>query len=199
MFDCNRLALGAAADQLIVEAYADLLRLARQKLRRANYPPGLDPMSLVHESYVKLRSTPGFVAGEAYELMSYAARTMHSVIVDHQRRGRNRARDTSFHPHTFDALVEPSARLDELLHLRSVLSQLGSLDARVLRVAELRIVDGLSEAEIARCVGIHQRTVRRAWRKARALLLRELGASVPEQARAKAVSTRVDTASRHQT
>ena len=56
------------------------------------------------------------------------------------------------------------------------------LDVRLARVVELRFFAGLTEPQIARVLDVTDRTVRRDWLKARALLLSLLddkGAGTP--------------------
>ena len=53
---------------------------------------------------------------------------------------------------------------------------LQDLEPRLAQVVELRYFGGLSEGEIASNLGLTERTVRRDWQKARALLLSMLTA-----------------------
>jgi RNA polymerase sigma factor (sigma-70 family) len=61
----------------------------------------------------------------------------------------------------------------ELLALDEALE---SLDPRQRQVVECRVFGGMEETEIARALGVSERTVRRDWVKARAWLIHEMGA-----------------------
>jgi len=71
----------------------------------------------------------------------------------------------------------------DLLALHEALARLEVLNPRASRVVELRFFGGLEEQETAEVLGISGPTVRRDWRFARAWLLAELTAPVPEQRR----------------
>ena len=65
-----------------------------------------------------------------------------------------------------------------MLALEDALQRLEKLDARLAQVVQYRYFGGLTEEEIARLLGVTDRTVRRDWRKARAFLHAEIrGAS----------------------
>jgi len=57
--------------------------------------------------------------------------------------------------------------------------EIAALDERLARVVEWRFFGGLEEEEIARALDVDVRTVRRDWRKARALLLQAVKAEEP--------------------
>jgi DNA-directed RNA polymerase specialized sigma24 family protein len=48
------------------------------------------------------------------------------------------------------------------------------LDARLAQIVELRFFGGFSEEEVAEILQMSSRTVRRDWRKARALLYQDI-------------------------
>jgi len=57
----------------------------------------------------------------------------------------------------------------ETVHL--AIDELGLLDPGLARLVEMRFFAGLTETEIAEATNTSERTVRREWQKARALLL----------------------------
>ena len=63
--------------------------------------------------------------------------------------------------------VAPFADVLELAHL---LTRLAASDRRLAPIVELRFFGGLTTADIARALGIHERTVERDWQVARAWL-----------------------------
>ena len=54
------------------------------------------------------------------------------------------------------------------------MEELERVDARLARVVEMRFFGGMTEPEIARTLGVTERTVRRDWQKARLLLAHAL-------------------------
>jgi RNA polymerase sigma factor (sigma-70 family) len=59
---------------------------------------------------------------------------------------------------------------DEVIAVHDALEELRKLDERLVKVVEMRYFVGLTETEIAESLGVTERTVRRDWDKARALL-----------------------------
>ena len=59
---------------------------------------------------------------------------------------------------------------DEILAVNEALELLAKVEPLLAQVVELRYFAGLTEVEIAAALGSSERTVRRQWNKARALL-----------------------------
>ena len=64
---------------------------------------------------------------------------------------------------------------DEILAVHDALGTLAHVDARLVRVVEMRYFAGLSDIEIGAALGVTDRTVRRDWERARLLLAEMLG------------------------
>ncbi len=71
-------------------------------------------------------------------------------------------------------MVSVDTRIEELLAIDAALTKLAGLDERLARIVEWRFFGGLEEGEIASALQVDVRTVRRAWRNARAFMLAEL-------------------------
>jgi len=59
--------------------------------------------------------------------------------------------------------------------VHEALETLATVDARLVRVVEMRYFAGLTDAEIGAALGVTDRTVRRDWERARLLLADLLG------------------------
>jgi RNA polymerase sigma factor (sigma-70 family) len=64
---------------------------------------------------------------------------------------------------------------EELLTLNAALEKLALLDPDEAKVVELKFFVGLSNEEIAQCLGVSRRSVAREWLHAQTWLRRELG------------------------
>ena len=67
-----------------------------------------------------------------------------------------------------------AARFVDSLEIDDLLSQLAASDERMAQIVELRFFGGLTNAEIADAIGVHERTVKRDWQVARAWLYSRL-------------------------
>ena len=65
-------------------------------------------------------------------------------------------------------------RAAEIVALDQALDQLARLDESLSRIVELRFFAGLSVEETAEVLGCSSRTIKREWRKARALFHAQL-------------------------
>jgi len=96
---------------------------------------------------------------------------MRQIVVDHARRrlALKRGQGAARVPLEPDAHAAPDSS-EEILALDEALRRLSRLDERLARVVELRFFSGLSVEETAEVLDVNPRTVKRDWRKARALL-----------------------------
>ena len=160
-------------------AYPELKKIARARLHAAggSGAAGLSTTALVNESWLRLAGRiDRLVFSSRGHFYAYAARTMRSVIVDQvrehlaERRGGGAA-----HVTLGEALEQPTLADAEPLQVDEALQALSALEPRLAQVVEMRYFAGMTDAEIAEVLGLTDRTVRRDWDKARALLRSMLG------------------------
>jgi RNA polymerase sigma factor (TIGR02999 family) len=162
-----------AQDALFAGAYDELRRLARARLRDGGRDTVLDTTALVHESYLRCVRGSALRATDRRAFFAYASQVMRSVIVDTVRERLALRRGGDLARCTLDTAVAdqlPAAE-DDVLHVHEALQQLAASEPRLAQVVEMRYFGGYSEQEIADALGVTDRTVRRDWEKARALLL----------------------------
>jgi RNA polymerase sigma factor (TIGR02999 family) len=164
----------ASKPESFAALYEVLRGLAHRRLRRSNGAT-LNTTSLVHEAWMKIARAANGEFESRSHFLAVAAMAMRQIVVDYGRRVRAQRRGGGARV-TSSALsrVGVDANVDELLAVDAVLDKLEALDDRLARVVEFRVFAGLEEEEIAEVLGVHVRTVRRDWRKARAFLLSEL-------------------------
>ena len=161
-----------AVEQLCGLLYADLHQLARARLRPHQRGTLLDTTSLVHECYERLVKTRELGVADRAHFFGYAGRVMLSIIVDFARaRQAERHGGDCVHV-TLNTQIAASlaASEDDVIRISDALEELATVDARMVRVVELRYFAGLDECAVADALGITDRTVRRDWEKARLLL-----------------------------
>ncbi|MBK6734710.1 MAG: hypothetical protein IPG61_11580 [bacterium] len=76
-----------------------------------------------------------------------------------------------------DIALERQAR--DVLALDGALGDLARVDTQLARLVELRYFGGLTIEETALALGVSDATVKRAWRRARAFLHREIAGAEP--------------------
>jgi RNA polymerase sigma factor (TIGR02999 family) len=173
--------LVAAADRgdaqanaaLFARLYADLHRQAASQLRRlANPKLTLGATTVLHEFYLDLSGREAAHFPDRARFMAYAARAMRGVIIDYVRERRAHKRGAEYQLVTLSTEVAEGTpdTANELARLGDALDELACADAALAEVVDLKYFCGLSIAEIAALQGTSERTVKRAWSKARLLL-----------------------------
>lgn len=157
------------------DAYPDLLRLARARLARERAP--ISTGTLAHELYLGLQGRTDLHFASREEFLGYAARAMRSLLVDMARERLAQKRHAELLPLTLghDVADLGGGNPEQLLALNQALERLGQIDARLLRVAEMRAVMGMEVSEIAIALGISEPTVKRDWQRAKSFLHDTLG------------------------
>ena len=160
-----------AADRVVTLLYADLRRISRSRLARSG-ELSLNPTDLVHESWLRLSAGQGLDFPDRKRFLAYAARVMHTIVIDHVRARQAERRGGAGNFVTLNTAVEGLApqRDDEVLRVHDALEALSVQDARLAQVVEMRYFGGLTEPEIAAALDVTERTVQRDWQKARIFL-----------------------------
>jgi len=161
-----------ATDRVVAMLYGELRHLARSRLRRSGELTLLDTTALVHESYLRIQQAGKPDFADRRHFLAYAAKAMRTVVIDIARtRQASRHGGDALHV-PLDTQISDSvaAEDDEILRVHEALEELADVDERLAKVVEMRYFGGLSEAEIADCLGVTERTVQRDWQKARLFL-----------------------------
>ena len=165
-----------AAEALFAALYGDLRRVAHRELRGSAIPNAtLSTTALVNEAYLKLSRNAGWSPRDRYHFFAVASRAMRQVIVDHARSRLRQKRGGQHVKLSLDeALVPVEERAEELVALDGALARLERQDPELARIVEWRFFAGLTVEEIARALDVSERTVKRHWRTARAVLYHDL-------------------------
>jgi RNA polymerase sigma factor (TIGR02999 family) len=169
-------ATGDPATHLLVEAlHADLRRLAHRERRRLGGSETLRTTALVNEAYLKLFR--GGAWRDRAHFLNVAALAMRQVLVSYarERLAAKRGSGTSMLPlEDADGILAESD--ERIVALDEALSKLAEREPRLARVVECCYFAGYSLPETAAALEINERTVRRDWARAKALLYESLGA-----------------------
>lgn len=161
-----------AADELVPLVYAELRRIAANRLRSERAGHTLQPTVLVHEAWMRLADQRADWQNRGH-FFAIAAQAMRRILVDHARRRATAKRGENPVSVAVDDVAHllPSPMPDErLLALDAALDRLAALDARQAKVVELRFFGGLSVEDTATLLDISPTTVKREWATARAWL-----------------------------
>jgi RNA polymerase sigma factor (TIGR02999 family) len=163
----------SAAEVLFSALYSELRRVARRELARHGAPVSLSATTLLHEAYLDIasrnRNEPAFP--DRARFMSYAARVMRGLIIDHARNRQAQKRGGQFEITALTTDLGQNTVDDrELTRIGEALDVLAKTDASLAEIVDLKFFCGFSFAEIAALRNVSERTVQRKWEKARVYL-----------------------------
>jgi RNA polymerase sigma factor (TIGR02999 family) len=165
-----------AAEELFVELYAELHRLARRELANRGRNVTLGVTTLIHEAYIKMSGRDEVAFPDHARFMAYAARVMRRLIIDHVRHRRAAKRGGLFQVLPLQTTIIDQVADDvQLQRISDALDQLAEVDAALAEIVDLKFFCGFSLLEIGAMRGISERTVQRQWEKARLFLHRAMG------------------------
>jgi RNA polymerase sigma factor (TIGR02999 family) len=169
----------ANADRLLTLVYAQLRKIAQQRMSEERAGHTLQATALVHEAYARLVGNAELAWDSRGHFFTAAAEAMRRILIEH---ARARAREKRGGPDrrllTLDirevADLAQEEKTEQVIALDEAFCRLESQRPRVARVVHLRFYAGLSVDETARTLGVSARTVDLDWAFARAWLYKEL-------------------------
>jgi RNA polymerase sigma factor (TIGR02999 family) len=142
----------------------------------------LQATAVVHEALLRIADRPLEAFRDEQHLLASAAQAIRHVVVDHARRKLAIKRDVSRNVggDVDGDAVERAVGLDDpaksllLIDLDAAMDKLADIDPELRTIVELHAFGGMEHAEVAALIGSSERTVRRRWQFAAALLRKHL-------------------------
>lgn len=166
----------AALDAIAPLVYAELRNLAGRFMKRERDNHTLQPTALANEAYLRLVDQNLATVKSREHFMSFAARIMRRVLVDHARKKNAAKRGGGLERHSLALVDVDSEPAIDVLEVHAALEELAEHDARKARVVELRFFAGRTIPEVAAILGIAPKTAEADWYMARAWLRRRMDA-----------------------
>jgi RNA polymerase sigma factor (TIGR02999 family) len=161
-----------AAAQLLPLVYDELRRLAAHQLAQESPWQSFTPTALVHEAYLRLVGAGEEVSWDGRgHFFAAAAEAMRRILVENARRKRQIKRGGDWTRQQIEEaeLLAPQPQ-EDILALDEALTDLKRTDRVAADLVELRYFGGLSMPDVAKVLGVSQRTAERLWTFARAWL-----------------------------
>jgi RNA polymerase sigma factor (TIGR02999 family) len=171
----------SAADQLLPLVYDELRKLAAQKLAQEKPGQTLQATELVHEAYLRLVDVDKVQNWNSRgHFFAAAAESMRRILIETARRKQSQKGGGHLARRELGTvdLAAPEAP-ETLLALDEAMQKLAVQDKSAADVVRLRFFAGLHISEVARLLGISERTADRMWAYARAWLHQEIQANTP--------------------
>jgi RNA polymerase sigma factor (TIGR02999 family) len=164
-----------AFDELTSVVYDELHRLAGRYMRRERTGHSLQTSALVNEAYMRLVDYRRMEWQDRGHFFAVSSQVMRRILVEHARRHNLKRGKGVEHVSLEEAALVDASRGAELIMLDEALNSLARVDARKVRVVEMRFFGGLSIDETAAVLKVSPITVKRDWSLAKSWLYREMG------------------------
>jgi RNA polymerase sigma factor (TIGR02999 family) len=161
-----------SSSQLYAELYQELHGIAMRELQRMGGGRSISPTTLLHEAYLSFAHRDGLQFPDRPQFIAYACRVMRGVLID-----RARARQTLKRGGSVEITALPTQipeQVQDCQDLERLGAELETVDPKLAEIVDLKYFCGLTFLEIAALQGANEKTVRRAWAKARIVLYRAL-------------------------
>lgn len=165
-----------ATDRLLPIVYAELRKLAADKMRQERTDDSLGATGLVHEVYLRLVASGNRDQWKGRgHFFGAAAEAMRRILIDRAREKKRIKRGGKTRPVDLDSIeVALDTPDEEILALDAALCEFADQFPESAELIKLRFFGGLSLSEAASVLEIPARTADRKWAFARAWLHRHL-------------------------
>jgi RNA polymerase sigma factor (TIGR02999 family) len=163
-----------AMDRLFERVYPHLRSIAAALFRGERKDTVLQPTVVVHELFFKLIRQRKLQFEDRQHFYGLCAKLMRRILIDRAREQRRLKRDGGISVPLEDHLAWINAKDASWMDVDRILSELEVLDAKKLRLLELRFFLGCTASETAELMGISKSTVDRDLRFLRGWLYERL-------------------------
>lgn len=159
--------------------YEELKRIAHNQMRGAWAVQTMQTTALINEAYLKLLGHQKDHCLDKSHFFAICAKAMRQILINYAEQKNAQKRGGELDRVTYSEVLQQQGQqdsysLDTLLTVDQALVQLAEVDEHLSQLVELRFFAGLTESDIASMSGVSERTVRRDWQKAKALLSQAL-------------------------
>lgn len=157
----------SAAEQLLPLVYAELRRLAQDRMANERADHTLQGTALVHEAYIRLVDTEKVKHWDSRgHFFGAAAEAMRRILIESARRKKCVKRGENLDRQSDDNLdfaASDDCDPDLLLDIDAGVSRLAEEDAEAAKLVKLRLFGGLSVTEAGEMLGMSRTEAYRTW------------------------------------
>lgn len=166
------------AGELLSLVYEELRRLARGQLRGRARGATVQTTALVHEAWLKIAGDKPELELSRTHFLALAATAMRQVLANHAEKHAAAKRGGGWNKVTLGEAAAPKSGDEvDLVAVSEALEELWTFNERHGRLAELRLLSGMTMQECADVLDSSLSTVERDWRTVRAWFGARLGRS----------------------
>jgi RNA polymerase sigma factor (TIGR02999 family) len=166
---------GCDSEELLPLVYNDLRRMAAARMAGEAEGQTLQPTALVHDAWLRIFGNGDRRWQNRGHFFGEAAEAMRRILIERARR-KSRLK----HGHGWvrldidDLLLAEATPDDKVLLINEALEHLEAEDPQRAKVVVMKFFGGLTNQEVAKILGVAERTVERQWAYAKAWLFQNI-------------------------
>jgi RNA polymerase sigma factor (TIGR02999 family) len=166
---------GRASEELLPLVYHELRQLAAARMAREATGQTLQATALVHEAWLRMVGDGDKTWQNRAHFFGAASEAMRRILVENARRKSRLKRGGGQLRLDIDDLDLAGTTPDEkVLLMDEALEQLQVEDPEKARIVVMKFFGGLTNQEVAKNLGVTERTVERQWAYAKAWLFQKI-------------------------
>ena len=166
---------GCDSEELLPLVYNDLRRMAAARMASEAEGQTLQPTALVHEAWMRIFGNGDRCWQNRGHFFGEAAEAMRRILIERARRKSRLKHGHGWVRLDIDGLPLAAATPDDkVLLINEALENLEAEDPQRARVVVMKFFGGLTNQEVAKILGVTERTVERQWAFAKAWLFQNI-------------------------
>jgi RNA polymerase sigma factor (TIGR02999 family) len=166
---------GCDSEELLPLVYNDLRRMAAARMASEAEGQTLQPTALVHEAWLRIFGKGDRRWQNRGHFFGEAAEAMRRILIERARRKSRLKHGHGWVRQDMDGLTLAAATPDDkVLLINEALEHLEMEDPQRAKVVVMKFFGGLTNQEVAKILGVTERTVERQWAYAKAWLFQKI-------------------------
>ena len=166
---------GQASEDLLPLVYSELRRLAAARMAQEAPGQTLQATALVHEAWLRMVDAGDRTWENRAHFFGAAAEAMRRILIENARRKSRLKRGGGQLRVDIDELNLAAATPDDkILLMDEALERLEAEDPEKARIVVLKFFGGLTNQDVAKSLGLAERTIERQWAYAKAWLFQNI-------------------------
>jgi RNA polymerase sigma factor (TIGR02999 family) len=166
---------GCDSEELLPLVYNDLRRMAAARMASEAEGQTLQPTALVHDAWLRIFGDGDRRWQNRGHFFGEAAEAMRRILIERARRKSRLKHGHGWVRMDIDGLPLAGATPDDkVLIINEALESLEKEDPQRARVVVMKFFGGLTNQEVAKILGVAERTIERQWAFAKAWLYQDI-------------------------
>jgi RNA polymerase sigma factor (TIGR02999 family) len=158
-------------DKVYELLYAEIRLIAGHQLKQLKTGQTITPTVLANECYLKISNNKNFRSANKQHFLNCLSLSMRGYLIDQLRAQNSAKRKAQSVNMGVTEIIGDQDVAFRLMDINLVLEKMQEINAQLTEVIQIKLLFGLTFAEMAHALQISERQVKRRWKQGKALLL----------------------------